>query len=233
MREYTNRSLIEEPGTEPKPGDTIEVEVVNVRDGEEAQLLLSRWRHEVDRRWDKLEAAIKESPVMDVKGVSRVKGGLMVNAMGLEGFIPASLLTLNGKGVNPQNFLGQTLSVKVFEHDRRKHRLVFSRREVLEEEESKYYSPEDETRFIGIIRDICPALLREGLHIVILCRQTLKDRPEAQDIDGDFVTCSIDILDIPNYPRISLLAFSTENLGEVVEVLSQKSNEIRIFCGFD
>ena len=137
MREYTNHALIEEPGSEPKPGDTIEVEVVNVRDGEEAQLLLSRWRHEFDRRWDALEAAAKESPVMEVKGVSKVKGGLMVNAMGLEGFIPISQLTLAGRGANPQNFVGQTIKVKVLDHDKRKHRLVFSRRALLEEAEAE------------------------------------------------------------------------------------------------
>ncbi|MBR0035064.1 MAG: S1 RNA-binding domain-containing protein, partial [Synergistaceae bacterium] len=37
-KEYTNHALIE-TGPEPKAGDTIEVEVVSVRDGEEAQLL--------------------------------------------------------------------------------------------------------------------------------------------------------------------------------------------------
>ena len=137
MREYTNHSLIEEEGSEPKPGENIEVEIVSVRDGEEAQLLLSRWRHEFDKRWDALDSAIKANPVIEVKGVSKVKGGLMVNAFGLEGFIPVSQLTLAGRGANPQNFVGQTLSVKVLDHDKRKHRLVFSRRMLLEEAENE------------------------------------------------------------------------------------------------
>ena len=135
-KEYTNHALIE-TGPEPKAGDPIEVEVVSVRDGEEAQLLLSRWRHEFDRRWDALEAAVKESPVMQVRGVSRVKGGLMVDSFGLEGFIPVSHLTLAGRGANPSNFVGQNIKVKVLDHDKRKHRLVFSRRELLEEAENE------------------------------------------------------------------------------------------------
>ena len=135
-KEYTNHALIE-TGPEPKAGDPIEVEVVSVRDGEEAQLLLSRWRHEFDRRWDALEAAVKESPVMTVRGVSRVKGGLMVDSFGLEGFIPVSHLTLAGRGANPSNFVGQNIKVKVLDHDKRKHRLVFSRRELLEEAENE------------------------------------------------------------------------------------------------
>ena len=136
MKEYTNHSLIEtEP--EPKPGDVIEVEVVSVRDGEEAQLLLSRWRHEFDKRWAELEAKAAESPIMTVRGVSRVKGGLMVETCGLEGFIPISQLTLAGRGANPSNFVGQNIKVKILDHDKRKHRLVFSRRELLEEAENE------------------------------------------------------------------------------------------------
>ena len=137
MKEYTNHSLIEDETSEPKPGDPIEVEIVSVRDGDDAQLLLSRWRHEFDKRWEALDAAAKENPVMEVKGVSRVKGGLMVNAFGLEGFIPISQLTLAGRGANPQNFVGQTLTVKVLDHDKRKHRLVFSRRAMLEDAENE------------------------------------------------------------------------------------------------
>ena len=135
MREYTNHSLIEEEGSEPKPGDVIDVEILSMRDGDDAQLLLSRWRIEFEKRWAALEAALKENPVIDVKGVSKVKGGLMANAFGLEGFIPVSQLTLAGRGADPQKFVGQTLTVKVLDHDKRKHRLVFSRRVVLEEQE--------------------------------------------------------------------------------------------------
>ena len=136
-KEYTNHSLIE-TGEEPKAGDTIEVEVVSVRDGEEAQLTLSRWRHEFDKRWAELEAKIAEgNKIVTVRGVAKVKGGLMVELCGLEGFIPISHLTLAGRGVNPQNFVGQNVNVKVIDHDKRKHRLVFSRRELLQEAENE------------------------------------------------------------------------------------------------
>ena len=135
-KEYTNHALIE-TGPEPKPGDMIEVEVTSVTDREEAQLLLSRWRHELDKRWEALEAKLKESSVIQVRGVSRIKGGLMVDCCGIEGFIPVSHLTLAGRGANPSNFVGQNIKVKVLDHDKRKHRLVFSRRELLEEAEAE------------------------------------------------------------------------------------------------
>ena len=145
-REYTNHSLVETQ-PEPKPGDTIEVEIVSVRDGDEAQLLLSRWRHEYSKRWDTLEAIIQqEGSIIDVRGLNRVKGGLIVEACGLEGFIPLSHLTLAGKGANPSNFIGQTIRVKVLEHDKRKHRLVFSRRAVLEDILTADNTPETVSR---------------------------------------------------------------------------------------
>ena len=136
VREYTNHALIE-TGPEPKPGDQIEVEVTSVRDGEEAQLTLSRWRHELDKRWAELEAKIAESDTVQVRGVSRVKGGLMVEFCGLEGFIPVSQLTMSPRGANPSNFVGQNIKVKVLDHNKRTHRLVFSRRVLLEQAEAE------------------------------------------------------------------------------------------------
>ncbi len=136
VRDYTNRVLIE-TGPEPKPGDQIEVEVTSVRDGEEAQLTLSRGRHELEKRWQEVEAKIAESDVVQVRGVSRVKGGLMVDFCGIEGFIPVSQLTMSPRGANPSNFIGQNINVKVLDHNRRSHRLVFSRRVLLEEAEAE------------------------------------------------------------------------------------------------
>ena len=136
VREYTNHQLIE-TGPEPKPGDQIEVEVVSVRDGEEAQLTLSRWRHELDKRWQDVEAKLAEGDTVQVKGISRVKGGLMVEFCGLEGFIPVSQLTMAPRGANPSNFVGQNIKVKVLDHNKRSHRLVFSRRVLLEQAEAE------------------------------------------------------------------------------------------------
>lgn len=134
LREWTHRSLIESEAT-PKPGEKIEVEIVSVRDGEEAQLLLSRWRIEFEKRWAAFEQKLAGGDTIQVKGFEKVKGGLMVDCCGLEGFMPISHLTLAGRGANPANFVGQTLTVKVLDKDKRKHRLVFSRKALLEQAE--------------------------------------------------------------------------------------------------
>ena len=136
VKEWTHHSIIED-SEKPKVGDEIEVEVVNIRHGEEAQLTLSRWRHELDKRWNALDEALAKSDILTVKGTSKVKGGVMVNCCGLEGFIPASHLAGRDRNVDLDSFIGQTFEVKVLEKDRRKHRLVLSRNDLVKQEEER------------------------------------------------------------------------------------------------
>lgn len=136
VKEWTHHSIIED-SEKPKVGDEIEVEVVNIRHGEEAQLSLSRWRHELDKRWSALDEALAKSDILTVKGTSKVKGGVMVNCCGLEGFIPASHLAGRDRNVDLDSFIGQTFEVKVLEKDRRKHRLVLSRNDLVKQEEER------------------------------------------------------------------------------------------------
>ena len=134
MREYTNHSLVEK-FPEPVIGEEIKVEIISIRDGYEAQLLLSRWRYEFDKRWADIETKISQSDdkIFTVKGLEKVKGGLSVEFCGIKGFIPMSHLATSWKGANPSNFVGYNIKVKILEHDKRKHSLIFSRREFLEE----------------------------------------------------------------------------------------------------
>ena len=115
----------------PTKGDEIEVQVINLREGEEAQLLLSRWRHEFDRRWAEFEDKLAQNEIVQVRGVRKVKGGLMVDCCGLEGFMPISHLSADGRGVNLGNFIEQVFDAKLLEKDRRKHRIVFSRKSLV------------------------------------------------------------------------------------------------------
>lgn len=131
-REWSHKVLVED-SAQPAPGDKIQVQVVSIRHGEEAQLIVSRWRCEFDGRWSELEARLAENEVITVKGLRKVKGGLMVECCGLEGFVPISHLAEEGRGVNPGKFVDEEFEAKLLEKDKRKHRLVFSRRLIVEE----------------------------------------------------------------------------------------------------
>lgn len=133
-KEWSHRVLVEDT-PEPTNGTKVRVQITNVSQGEDAQLGLSRWRCEFDERWNKIEEATQDSEaVLTVKGLRKVKGGLIVNCCGIEGFIPISHLAQEGRGVNPAKLVDQEFQVKLIEKDRRKRRLVFSRRSILEQE---------------------------------------------------------------------------------------------------
>lgn len=133
QREWTHHILVDDQ-SEPQIGDTVKVQVTNKRDGEESQLVVSRWRCEFDRRWAELEEQIATGEPIKVNGLRKVKGGLMVNCCSLEGFIPISHLAEEGRGVNPSRFEEEEFEVRLLEKDKRKRRLVLSRRSLLDED---------------------------------------------------------------------------------------------------
>ena len=132
-KEWTHRVLVKS-AEEPAVGDKVHVQVTNISQGEEAQLTLSRWRCEFEERWNRLEAELEQSEIIEVRGLRKVKGGLIVDCYGIEGFIPISHLAEEGRGINPGRLIDQTVRVKMLERDRRKMRFVLSRRAVLEGE---------------------------------------------------------------------------------------------------
>lgn len=132
-KEWTHRVLVEET-EEPENGAKVKVQITNIGQGEDAQLSLSRWRCEFDERWNRLEEEAAKNETVTVRGIRKVKGGLIVSCYGIEGFIPISHLAEDGRTLNPARLLEQDFQVKLIEKDRRKRRLVLSRRSLMESE---------------------------------------------------------------------------------------------------
>ena len=237
-KEWTHRVLVEDV-EKPKPGDQIEVEVINVREGEEAQLLLSRWRHEFDRRWAEFEEKAAQNETLLVKGLRKVKGGLMVVCCGLEGFIPVSHLAGNGKGVNLANFIGQEFEVKPLEKDRRKHRLVFSRKDLVEkeaaEQRAKFY---DEVHEGDVIEGEVSSLTDFGVFVTIgamdglvhVSEITWKRNVRIRDLykKGDKVTVKVIGID-KEKDRISLSIKQVE--GDPWDTVSERIHKDDVMRG--
>ena len=74
--------------------------------------------------------------VIEAKVIEEVKGGLLVYIKGLRGFIPASHVDLQ---YVPELsvFIGENFKLKIIEVDRRKNRIILSRKLLLEEEYQK------------------------------------------------------------------------------------------------
>ncbi|MBR3842625.1 MAG: bifunctional 4-hydroxy-3-methylbut-2-enyl diphosphate reductase/30S ribosomal protein S1 [Christensenellaceae bacterium] len=116
-------------------GSEIEAEVVSLNDGE-GNVVLSRKKIEGQLKWKKLADEIdenKETAVYECKVSRVIKGGVLTKLEGYDAFIPASRLSLSY--VEDLNqFVGQTIKVKVIDVDKRQKRFVLSHKEILQAE---------------------------------------------------------------------------------------------------
>ncbi|UUM13186.1 30S ribosomal protein S1 [Clostridiaceae bacterium HFYG-1003] len=111
-----------------KEGDEIKVSVMKVNDGE-GNVLLSKRRAEADASVQNIERAMAEGTSVMAKVKEAVKGGLRVEVMGLQGFMPASLSS-DSYIPDLSVLAGKEMEVKVIEFDRAKKRAVVSRKEL-------------------------------------------------------------------------------------------------------
>ena len=127
-----------DPASVVSVGDMIEVEVLKVNDGD-GNPLLSRKNVESKKIWDQFSAdAESEGKVVEAVGKEVVKGGLIATVDGIRAFIPASQIATRYIE-KLDEFVGQTMKVKIIEVDKQRKRIVASRKAVLiaEAEEAK------------------------------------------------------------------------------------------------
>jgi small subunit ribosomal protein S1 len=113
-----------------KPGDEI-TGVVLISENDAGQVILSLKRAAADSRWKIFEQALQDETPITVKGKEVTKGGLLVEADGVYGFVPASQMSKDMEG-NLAGLVGQAFKAKVIEVDRAQNRLVLSEKAVTE-----------------------------------------------------------------------------------------------------
>ncbi len=128
-----------EPGQEIesqfKVGDVIEAKVLKNDDGE-GNILLSRKKIEISEHWAEIIKAYDEKTFIEVKVQREVKGGVIAIYKEVSGFIPMS--QINDRYVEKADeFIGQTLTVKVTRVDQKRNKAVFSHKAYLVEEKNK------------------------------------------------------------------------------------------------
>ena len=113
-----------------KEGDTIEVEVTKVNDGD-GNVLLSRKNVESKKLWDELLSQENiEEKIFDAVGKEVVKGGMIADISGIRAFVPASQVSTKYIE-NLSEFVGKPMKLKVLEVDRQRKRIVASQKQVL------------------------------------------------------------------------------------------------------
>ena len=126
--EYTNEPNVDLT-TVVKPGDTMEVKVLKVNDGE-GQVLLTYKRLAADRGNKRIEEAYNNKEVLTAKVAQVLAGGLSVVVEEVRIFIPASLVSdTYEKDLN--KYAGQDIQFVISEYNPKRRRYIGDRKQLL------------------------------------------------------------------------------------------------------
>lgn len=147
-------------------GDKVSVYVMS-SENDRGQTLLSLKKAALDKKWDIFIKALETGDAVDVKGVEVNKGGMIVVAAGIRGFVPSSQFGKQHLG-KLHLLVNKKFPVKVIEVDREKNRLIFSERHVseqaiIEQRDAALGQIEVDNELVGVVSGIMPF----GLFITI------------------------------------------------------------------
>jgi len=124
--------LIEFGDKEVNIGQEIDVVLESVED-QEGNLVLSKGRADFLRIWDKVLRAHETGEIIEGKIVKRIKGGMVVDLMGMEAFLPGSQIDIRPIR-DFDAFVGQTMDFKVVKVNIPTENVVVSHKVLVEEE---------------------------------------------------------------------------------------------------
>ncbi|MCH9023751.1 MAG: 30S ribosomal protein S1 [candidate division Zixibacteria bacterium] len=121
----------------PKPvnisvGDEIDVYLEQIEDSN-GQLILSKQKADFMRVWDKIRDIYDSGQTVEGRVVRRIKGGLVVDVLGVDAFLPGSQVALR-QVPDFDALINNGLDVKIIKINKNRRNIVVSRRVVLEEE---------------------------------------------------------------------------------------------------
>jgi small subunit ribosomal protein S1 len=128
---FEHDSNQEEAAQYYKAGDPITVYVVR-SDVPNNTIVLSKRRADAERAWNLLQEIHEKEKPVEVEIIEKVRGGLVAN-LGVRAFLPASQVDV--RRVNDLSpYVGLRMKVKIIELNRRRNRVIISRRAILEVE---------------------------------------------------------------------------------------------------
>lgn len=118
-----------------KVDDEVQAKVIKT-DDVDGGILLSKKKLEISANWVEIVKALEDKTVLEVKVTRTVNGGVIAEYKEVYGFIPLSQLS-DHYVENAEEFVGQTMEVRVSRVDQRRNRAVFSHKMFLNEEREK------------------------------------------------------------------------------------------------
>ncbi len=118
-----------------KPGDEIDV-MRDKGEAEEGYINLSHQKAQRLRAWDEIEKAHNEKKPIKAVVLERIKGGLTVDILGAQAFLPGSQTDLRPVR-NLDVMKGDVIEVAVIKLNKKRGNIVVSRKQLLEEEQNE------------------------------------------------------------------------------------------------
>src|SRR5687767_8690516 len=115
-----------------KPGDEVEVLLEHLED-QEGSVVLSKKKADFMRVWEKIRVAYETDQPARGTLIKKIKGGVVVDLMGVDAFLPGSQIALR-RVPNIDELLGQSFDFKIIKLNKRRRNIVVSRRVILEAE---------------------------------------------------------------------------------------------------
>jgi small subunit ribosomal protein S1 len=135
------------------PGSKVDLLLEQVED-QEGQIVLSKVKADFIKVWDKVQKSLDSETVVEGKVLRKVKGGLIIDLMGVDAFLPGSQI-----GLRPletiDGLLGQSIPLKIIKINKKKRNIVVSRRVVLDADREKQRAV--------ILAEIDKGQVREGI----------------------------------------------------------------------
>src|SRR5712692_9066210 len=115
-----------------KEGDEGEVFLEHLED-QEGAVVLSKKKADFMRVWERIREAYERDEPVSGALVKKIKGGVVVDLMGVDAFLPGSQIALR-RVPNIDELLGQRFEFKIIKLNKRRRNIVVSRRVILESE---------------------------------------------------------------------------------------------------
>ncbi len=134
-----------------KVGDEIDVFLEAIED-QNGQLVLSKQKADFMRVWDRIRESHDAGELVPGKIKRRIKGGVVVDVMGVDAFLPGSQIALR-QVPDFDALIGETMDVKIIKLNKSRRNIVISRRVVLEEQRDKMRTQLLEEIELGQVRE--------------------------------------------------------------------------------
>jgi small subunit ribosomal protein S1 len=134
-----------------EPGQVVEV-LLESLENEDGVVVLSKKKADFLRVWEKIKEAHEADRPVKGTLVRKIKGGVTVDLMGVDAFLPGSQIALR-RVPNIEDLLGQTYDFKIIKLNKRRRNIVVSRRVILEGEREKKRATLVKELLLGQVRE--------------------------------------------------------------------------------